>query len=123
MLSNKGLIYTFCFEFADNNRNTLVKNFKTASEFNVKYQIDNELFQNFILFASKNGIKASAGEVHESAAIIKAEMKAYIGRNLFSNRGFYPNIHKIDENFIKAIEILKDKALYQSLQSGDEQKN
>lgn len=123
MLSNKGLIYTFCFEYADNNRNTLIKNFKTASEYNGKYQIDNELFQNFISFASKNGIKASAREVQESAAIIKAEMKAYIGRNLFSNRGFYPNIHKIDETFNKAIEILKDNALYQSLQSGNAQKN
>ena len=41
-------------------------------------------------------------------------LKAYIGRNLYSNEAFYPTIHKIDHTFNKALEVLGNSKLYDS---------
>ena len=41
--------------------------------------------------------------------MIKTMLRAYIGRNIFDNEGFYPVIHSVDNTFIKAVEVLKQK--------------
>ena len=41
--------------------------------------------------------------------MIKTFLKAYIGRNIFDNKGFYPVIHAVDNAFIKAVEVLKQE--------------
>ena len=113
-LSDKSLIYEFSFEYSDILRDSLKNIYKNAKDFNAKFIITQKVFNDFIGYAVKKGVKEDKNEKINSEFLIKIMLKAYIGRNLFSNEAFYPTIHKIDDTFLKAIEVLKDSKLYNS---------
>jgi len=107
-LNDKGLIYEYCFSYADNYRDSLKSIYKDPKSFNNQFIVTPNLFNDVMVFAEKRGIKKDRSEKLNSDFAIKAQIKAYIGRNLYSNEAFYPNIHKIDDFFIKAVSVLKD---------------
>ena len=72
------------------------------------------MFDVIYIIIKQEGVKEDKNEKINSEFIIKTMLKAYIGRNLYSNEAFYPTIHKIDNTFNKAIEVLKDSKLYNS---------
>jgi len=116
-LSNKSVIYEFCFEYVDENRDLLKQKFSSAKDFNKRFLIDAEIYNVFINYVKENGIKIPEEENNKDAVIIKVLLKAYMGRNLFNNESFYPTLHIIDETYKKGLEILKNNNLYDSLQN------
>ncbi len=115
-LTNKGLIYEFCFEYSDDNRDILKRRYPGAKDFNQKFFINNELYDKFIYHVLNNGVKKDTKENLKDVTLIKILLKAYIGRNLYNNEAFYPTIHSIDNTFKRGLEILKDNKLYDSIQ-------
>lgn len=109
LMENKGLIYQFAFDFTDKNRRIL--NYKSFEEFNRKFQISGSIYSDFIASAEKSGIKREGKDLTASDARIKILLKAYIGRNILDNPGFYPLLNSIDETFLKAVSVLKNKKL------------
>lgn len=105
LLANKGLIYQYAFDYTDKNRRTL--NYRSFDEFNWKFQITDPMFSNFINSTLKSGIKREGKNLAASDARIKVLIKAYIGRNILDNPGFYPLLNSIDETFLKAVSALK----------------
>jgi len=114
MISNKGLIYEFSFGYADNKRDSLKHIYKNATAYNAQFTITSNLYSNFTAYAAQKGVKEDKNEKINSELIIKTMLKAYIGRNLYSNEAFYPTIHKIDHTFNKALEVLGNSKLYDS---------
>ena len=102
-LIQKGLIFTYAFEYTDNHRNELTE-YNNFEAFNKQFKISSVLFSDFIEFARKSGLKGTTAEVNDAEDRIKVLMKAYIGRNLFDNEGFYPLYLQIDEVFIEALK-------------------
>jgi len=105
---NNGLDYDFAFRYADSNRENIKTTYKTSALFVQNYRISNGLFNQFILFAKKQDITGSKEEINYVKKEINARLKAYIGRNIFNDNAFYPVINKIDESFLKAIDVLKE---------------
>jgi len=105
LLANKGLIYQYAFDYTDKNRWTL--NYRSFDEFNRKFEITNSMFSDFINSTLKSGIKREGKNLAASDVRIKVLIKAYIGRNILDNPGFYPLLNSIDETFLKAISALK----------------
>ena len=105
LLANKGLIYQYAFDYTDKNRRIL--NYRSFDEFNRKFQITNPMFSDFINSTLKSGIKREDKNIAASDARIKVLIKAYIGRNILDNSGFYPLLNSIDETFLKAVSALK----------------
>lgn len=113
-LNNKGLIYEYSFSYADNFRDSLKNIYKDPKSFNSHFIVTPKLFNDIIVFAEKKGVTNNKNEKINSDFAIKAQLKAYIGRNLYSNEAFYPNINKIDDIFLKGVEVLKDSLEYNS---------
>ncbi|HZX62282.1 MAG TPA: S41 family peptidase [Bacteroidales bacterium] len=105
LLANKGLIYQYAFDYTDKNRWTL--NYRSFDEFNRKFEITNSMFFDFINSTLKSGIKREGKNLAASDVRIKVLIKAYIGRNILDNPGFYPLLNSIDETFLKAVSALK----------------
>ncbi len=105
-LFNKGLIYQYGFDFADKNRKTLKISYKTAADFVQKFALSAGDFSAFLEYAAKSGVKADDDGLKLSEENIKTLLSAYIGRNLFSDEGFYPVLYKKDKTVLKAIETL-----------------
>ncbi len=100
---NSGVIYKFSFDYVDKNRSSF-KIYKNASQFISSYQVSNTTFENFILFAEKNGIKRDQQKIQYSKNDLNVWLKGFIGRNLFGDDAFYPIILQVDKTFQKAYQ-------------------
>ncbi len=106
-IAGKMLIYSFAFDYSDKNRSKL-KQMKTAQEF-VDYLTKQNILDQFVKYAEKQGIKKDLSGLKISGNIIETQIIAYIARNIIGEEGFYPVIRRIDETLDKAIEISRSK--------------
>jgi carboxyl-terminal processing protease len=102
---NKGLLYQFAFDYTDTYRKELEKN-KSFNEFDKNFRITDEIYHDFISYAVKKGVKHEGVNLVSSDSRAKILLKAYIGRNILDNAGFYPLLNSIDPAFLKALKIL-----------------
>jgi carboxyl-terminal processing protease len=72
-----------------------------------KYLDKQDLLDQFVRFASLNGIKKDPAGLRISGKIIYTQLKAYIVRNLLDNKGFYPIWEELDSTLKYAIAYLK----------------
>ncbi len=99
----KGTLFKFSFEYTDNHRKELEK-YHDAESFNKDFEIDNDIFKEFLIYARGKGISTKNIKDKER---IKLFLKAFIGRNLHDDKSFYPAFNKTDATFIKANEIIE----------------
>jgi carboxyl-terminal processing protease len=105
---NKGIVYQYAFDFTDKNRKELEKN-KSFPEFDKNFMITDEIYNEFIDYATKKGVKHEGKNLASSDSRAKILLKAYIGRNILDNAGFYPLLNSFDPAFIKALQLLEGK--------------
>lgn len=106
-VSNLGLVYRFSFDLTDKHRNklSLIKN---IDEFNKYFNINDNIYYEFVNFAKANGAKLYYLDNIISKAKICELIKAYVARNTLGDKGFYPIINKNDNIVQKALEILQN---------------
>lgn len=105
---SKGYVYEYAFDYADKNRKQL-KKYTTAKNFISSFHITPEIFNDFVAFADKKGVKQDEAGIKAAETSLKALMKGVIGRNIFDDPAFYPVILPEDIVFKKALEVLKLK--------------
>jgi carboxyl-terminal processing protease len=109
----KGLIYSFAYNYADENRKTL-SSFTKADEIDI-YLDKNNVLDEFVKYAAGKGIPRDNQGLKTSSLIITTQLKAYIARNIIGEEGFYPIIKKIDNTLLRAIEISKQNLLVENI--------
>ena len=107
LLANKGLIFQFAFDYTDRHRASLNKyeNFET---FNREFTMDNKTFDELIAYADEKGINQTDDKIEISKEKIGTLFKAFVGRNVLNEKGFYPIYHSIDTTFIRAVDEIKN---------------
>lgn len=103
-IRNRGFIYSFSLEFTDKHRKEL-EACKTISELLTLLQKQNVLKQ-FNQYVIAEGIKIDKKQAQISSEIIETQLFAYIARNIFDNKGYFPVIEKIDNTLLIAIDKL-----------------
>lgn len=101
-----GLINTFAFEYADNNRSKL-KTYGSALKFINEFEITTSILDQFYAYCANQKLtvdndswKAKTDEA------LKPYLKAFIGRDVFDKEAYYPIINKKDKCILKAVEVL-----------------
>jgi carboxyl-terminal processing protease len=105
-VANSGLIFQFAFDYTDMHRPEF-SIYKTADGFDTGFEMNNAVFNDFIAYADKKGIKANNGDLEKSRESIQTLFKAFVARNIYDDEGFYPIYQKNDPMLLKAIEALK----------------
>jgi carboxyl-terminal processing protease len=103
---NKGLVYQFAFDYTDKHRNDLSR-YHTLDRFDKGFTVTDEIFGDFISYAALKGVKRTGNDQTKSDHYIKTMLKAYVGRNVLDNDGFFPILNRIDPGYIRAVEILR----------------
>lgn len=103
-ISNKGLVYSFAFEYTDTHRKELGK-FNNSIELE-KHLNTQELLGKFTKYAKSKGVNPNQKDIKISGYIIETQLKAYIARNILDDEGFYPIIKNIDHTLLKALDLL-----------------
>ncbi len=112
----KGAVYRFALDYTDKNRSKLTQfsEVKKLKE-HLKQQ---HLLTKFAKYAdNEHSIKPDTVGLKASGEIIETQIMAYIGRNILSDKGFYPIIHEIDHTLHEAITLSGDKKQYYSILS------
>ncbi|MFW5663632.1 MAG: S41 family peptidase [bacterium] len=105
-MANRGLIYRYAFDYADNHRENLEK-YADAPDFVRNFNVSNDMINEFIAFGKENDVEYIQSEFAPARNLIAAQIKAYIGRNIFGNEGFYPVINQNDPAVDKAMEVFQ----------------
>jgi len=100
-LLRKNLIFQYAFDYTDTHRESM-DIYTSTTMFFENFKISDEMFNELIDIAKKDKVKGNKKEIRNSELKIKTLLKAFIGRNLLDDEGFYPIYHQIDEGFIAA---------------------
>ncbi len=103
---NKGILYQFTFDYVDQHRAEL-KQFRDVTVFDKVFSVSPAIYSQYVAYADKSGIKCNPAEVTASSQKVKDLMKAFIARNLFDDKGFYPIFLRTDNAFNRALLDLK----------------
>lgn len=105
-LINKGLIYRFAFDYSDNRRDYFKDTYSSVEHYINDFQIEDDFFSKFIEFAEDEGVKKDDYGLEKTGDKIRNLLKAFIGRNIYSDEAFYPIYNQDDSVYLKAIEEL-----------------
>ncbi len=109
-VSGRNILYRYTIEYADKHRAKL-NEVQTLADLSAMLDADKTLVQDFIRYASQQGVRPVYRDIARSRKLIESQLRAYIGRNtMLEDNGFYYNIIPIDRVLQKSIEVLSDDA-------------
>ena len=80
---------------------------KSIAELKSLLDGDKSLFNDFVRYAEKQGVKPNWAEINRSRKIMEAQLRAYISRNSdLEDNAFYYFIYPIDKTVLRAVEEL-----------------
>lgn len=102
---NKGILYQFAMDYTDRNR-TVLKKYPNAASFDQGFVVSGPMYQEFVKYATQNGVEAQPAAILASQQPAADLIKAYIARNLFDDKGFYPIYLRNDPTFKKTLQLI-----------------
>ena len=106
-VSGRNIIYRYTLDYADKHREALNK-VETLADLTALLDADKGMFEDFIRYAERQGVRPVRREIERSRKIITSQLRAYIGRNtVLEDDGFYNNIFPIDDEVQRSIEIFE----------------
>ena len=105
-LIHQGIIFQYAFDYTDKNRPELEK-FSTVDDFRKNFKVNDRVFRGLLDEIDKKEISYTQKELSDSERKIRILLKAYIGRNLLDDAGFYPIYHDVDQIFRVALDALR----------------
>lgn len=111
-LIRKGIINGYVNEYLDENRKSLQKNFANINNFNLKFELSKDEFEEFINQAEKEDIDLKTDEFYNNIVFIKLQLKALIARNIFETGTYFEIISSMDHEIIKAMEVISDEEMF-----------
>ena len=106
-LFRKSAFNEFTLTYVDDNRSMLKKEFPDVSAFRKNYVLEEKLYDQFIAFAEKQGVKRDSIGLKTSDKIIRLQLKALIARNLWDTNAFFEVMNEINPFIATAIEAIQ----------------
>ena len=107
-VSGRNILYRYTIDYADAHRKEL-SDAKTLADIETMFAKDKRLFNRFVDYAAKNGVKPHLRDISTSRHIMEAQLRAYIARNsAFDSNAFYYFICPIDNTLQAAIKTLEE---------------
>ena len=100
------ILYRYTMEFTDRHRKEI--DAITSLEQLTSLLDSEDLVEEFIKYAERNGVPRDNEGLAKSREVIEAQIRAYIGRNSMNDEaGFYYNIYPIDDALQSAVKEIK----------------
>jgi carboxyl-terminal processing protease len=108
-LNYMGIFYQFGFQYVDQHRSWLRREYKNGRSYLKEFVVDEKLWEEFIAFAASKGITRQDELSTKIRELSEVQLVASIGRNLFDESLFFEVINKADHTVQQAIEKLQNK--------------
>jgi len=103
---NTNLLYRYTLDFTDHHRREIdaIKSLEQLDSMFERYN----LVEDFVAYAERNGVVRNSAQIATSHSIIKAQLRAYIGRNTpLGDAAFYYSIYPVDNVLRRAVSEIK----------------
>ncbi len=111
----KGTINGFVNDYLDKNRKDLLVKYPEFKDYNKKFNLSDQDFDDFIKRANDEKIEVSQEEIDHNKDFVMLQLKALISRNLYDASDYFEVIAPADEEITKALDVIKNDKKYQSL--------
>lgn len=114
-LVRKGIENSFCLEYVDRNRASLMAAYPTADSFFTYFIIDDKILDEYFAKAAKDSVFKKEDEFKRSEKVIRTRLKAMIGRNLFDTQMFYRVINTLNNTYQRALVVMANSNNFEVL--------
>lgn len=121
-LAAKNVLNNFVLNYLDNNRSSLEKKYNVKgnekkkeagfTEFNRTFAISDNDLKEITDAGEKEKVEFDEEQFKQSKALIKKQVKAMIARDLWNTNEYYQIMNDENPIYLKGVEALKNKALY-----------
>ena len=105
---NSGTLIEFTFNYANEHKSEILRQYPVAEDFVSKMTVTDATINQFMQFYQKKGHRAPTLNA-TSQKELRLWLKAFIGRNIYEENGFYPVINSTDKTILKALEVINKK--------------
>jgi carboxyl-terminal processing protease len=107
-LLRSGAINTFSIEHANNNRESLTRQYPNVESYMEGFNVDDALLEMLYLHAESQGIERMEDADEMLDEFMNTQLKALIARNLWGFSAWVQIRMQDDEAFLRAVEIIQD---------------
>ncbi|WP_439883569.1 S41 family peptidase [Pontibacter sp. MBLB2868] len=101
-LYNNNIIREYTLNYYRDNRKTLEK--MPFDKFRKNFEVSDKMLQDVVQMATKAGVEYKEAEFKRSKNLLRNNLKAFIARSIYGNKGFFPVLHESDEEFQEALK-------------------
>jgi carboxyl-terminal processing protease len=113
----RSFVPEFIYNYYSDNQ-SLFMQYKESDYFRSNFEITDNLYNRFIEYASKQGLKKNEKELSLITPRVKVLMKAYLAKQMWKDDGFYPVLNTIDKTFLEAYNIVQNPSSHLALIPG-----
>ncbi|WP_299984282.1 S41 family peptidase [uncultured Pontibacter sp.] len=100
-LYSKNVIREYALAYYNDNRKDLEK--MPMDKFAKSFNVSDKMLQELMRMAAQSEVKYDEAQYKRSQALLRNNVKAFIGRSVYGNPGFFPILHEKDEEFQEAL--------------------
>lgn len=114
-LLGKDIPASFTLEFADKNREKLLRDYKDFDDFKRRFEFTKEDMAQFIKLADNAGVKYVEDQYKISEQHIRKVLKALVANNLWRTTEYFRIYNEDDQVIEKALKIISDQKEYRKI--------
>jgi len=114
-LRRKGILNQFTIQYVNSHRKEILKKYPTPEEYRDKFQVTNDIMQQFIDLGNEEDVEYDEKGYQASEAVLKSQIKAWMARNLWDVNASYMVFAETDDALQEALKILEDGTLFVEL--------
>ena len=111
----KGLLNEFTVQYIETKRKDLLQTYPDLAGFKKGFGNDKLLLNEFVAFAETKEVPRKEKDLEVSGSQIQTVLKALIARNIYNLNGYFEVIGSSDDDLLKAIEVIKNDAMFKKL--------
>lgn len=100
-LYSKNVIREYALAYYNDNRKDLEK--MQMDKFVKSFNVSDKMMKDLLKLAAQSEVTYDEAQFKRSEALLRNNVKAFIGRSVYGNPGFFPILHEKDEEFQEAL--------------------
>ena len=117
-IRRKGLLNSFTLDYVEENRIRIQEEYPSWDQFKADFETEGEVLERFFERVEKEGVEFNEADWDVSQLLIKTQIKALIARHIWDINAYYQIMVTIDNEYNKAVELLKDEAAFRKFNIG-----
>ena len=114
-LWRKGVFNDFTMDYLEKNRKSLKTDYPDLLTYRSNFNVDESLMQQFVEYAGTKGVAADEEGLERSGEEIRYIVMGLIARNLFDVSAYFEIISPVDNELMKAVELMNDETTFRKL--------